>query len=102
MISGRVVLFRCHSTLLSLPLFLLAADDFYFVKKLSSAGIFAIVRNPDKRLNIRRFLHTETWTLGVVVDLRCHENDSTVNIFTEVEEPAKVDESFNPRPFMQK
>jgi len=61
------------------------AGDFYFVKSLSRAGIFTIIRKHDKNINIRRFLSTDAWSLGVVVDLRCR-NESAVTIFAEVKE----------------
>ncbi|XP_014475985.1 PREDICTED: uncharacterized protein LOC106745165 [Dinoponera quadriceps] len=69
-------------------------NDFNFVKKLSSAGIFTIVRKVDAKLNIRRFLSTETWTLGVVVDLRC-ENDSAMAIFSESSRYRMYDYSYS-------
>ncbi|XP_029166013.1 ionotropic receptor 75a-like isoform X1 [Nylanderia fulva] len=57
-------------------------SDFHFVKSLSRAGIFTIVRKHDNNINMRRFLNTETWGLGIVVDLRCH-NESAMSIFAE-------------------
>ncbi|XP_025157243.1 uncharacterized protein LOC105184270 isoform X1 [Harpegnathos saltator] len=72
-----------------------STSDFHLMKKLSRAGIFTIVRNPDARLNIRRFLNTETWTLGVIVDLRCYENNSTVAIFSESSRYRMYDYSYN-------
>lgn len=67
----------------SLLYFLFIVGDFYFVKSLSRAGIFTIVRKYDTNINMRRFLNTETWGLGIVVDLRCN-NESAVTIFAEV------------------
>jgi len=61
------------------------AGDFYFMKSLSRAGIFTIIRKHSSDINIRRFLSTDAWSLGVVVDLRCR-NESAVTIFAEVKE----------------
>jgi len=52
---------------------------------LSKVGIFTIIKKYDMSINVRRFLNTEAWTLGVVMDLRCH-NESAVAIFAEVKE----------------
>jgi hypothetical protein len=59
------------------------AGDFYFMKSLSRAGIFTIIRKHDSSINLRRFLSTDAWSLGIVVDLRCR-NESAVAIFAEV------------------
>jgi len=64
---------------------LLAAEDFDFIKSLSKVGIFTIIKKYDMNINVRRFLNTDAWTLGVVMDLRCH-NESAVAIFAEVNE----------------
>lgn len=64
-------------------MFFFTTEDFHFVKSLSKVGIFTIIKKYDTRINMRRFLNTETWTLGVVVDLRC-QNKSAVAIFAEV------------------
>lgn len=59
------------------------ADDFYFVKSLSRAGIYTIIRKHGIDINLRRYLIADAWSLGVVVDLRCR-NESAVTIFAEV------------------
>lgn len=69
--------------------FSFSAEDFYLVKKLSSAGIFAIVKKSDSKFNMRQFLHTETWVLGVVVDLHCYENNRSTIVFSEVKNSVK-------------
>lgn len=62
---------------------ILIAGDFYFLKSLSRAGIYTIIRKHGPDINLRRFLSTDAWSLGVVVDLRCR-NESAVTIFAEV------------------
>lgn len=76
----------CFSLFLS---FLFIAGDFYFMKSLSRAGIYTIIQKYDTNINIRRFLSTDAWSLGVVVDLRCN-NKSAVTIFAEVKEFIKL------------
>lgn len=67
----------------SLSCFFFTAGDFYFMKSLSRAGIYTIIRKHDTNINLRRFLSADAWSLGVVVDLRCN-NKSAVTIFAEV------------------
>ncbi|XP_019884195.2 uncharacterized protein LOC105254882 [Camponotus floridanus] len=69
-------------------------SDFYFVKSLSRAGIFTIVRKYDANINMRRFLDTKTWGLGIVVDLRCN-NESAVTIFAETSRYRMYDYSYH-------
>ncbi|XP_018339201.1 PREDICTED: uncharacterized protein LOC108746756 [Trachymyrmex septentrionalis] len=69
-------------------------SDFHFVKSLSRAGIFTIIRKHDKNINIRRFLSTDAWSLGVVVDLRCR-NESAVTIFAETSKYRMYDYSYH-------
>jgi len=64
---------------LSLSLSFFIAGDFYFMKSLSRAGIFTIIRKHNSDINVC----TDAWSLGVVVDLRCR-NESAVTIFAEV------------------
>ncbi|XP_011328980.1 ionotropic receptor 75a [Ooceraea biroi] len=68
-------------------------QDFHFIKLLSKVGIFTIIKEYDGRINMRRFLNTETWTLGVIVDLRCH-NESAVAIFAETSRYRMYDYSY--------
>lgn len=68
---------------LFLTFFFFIVDDFYFMKSLSRAGIYTIIRKHGTDINLRRFLSTDAWGLGVVVDLRCR-NKSAVTIFAEV------------------
>lgn len=35
------------------------------------------------KIDFRRFMRSETWTVGVVIDLRCN-NETAVRIFAEV------------------
>ncbi|XP_070163020.1 ionotropic receptor 75a-like isoform X1 [Polyergus mexicanus] len=69
-------------------------SDFHFVKSLSRAGIFTIVRKYDTNINIKRFLNTEIWGLGIVVDLRCY-NESVVTIFAETSKYRMYDYSYH-------
>ncbi|KAL0105244.1 hypothetical protein PUN28_016714 [Cardiocondyla obscurior] len=69
-------------------------SDFYFLKSLSRAGIFTIIRRHDTDINIRRFLSTDVWSLGVVVDLRCN-NKSAVTIFAESSKYRMYDYSYH-------
>ncbi|KAL6441403.1 hypothetical protein ACFW04_003550 [Cataglyphis niger] len=71
-------------------------SDFHFVKSLSRAGIFTIVRKHDTNINIKRFLHTEIWGLGIVLDLRCQRNkESAATIFAETSKYRMYDYSYH-------
>lgn len=59
--------------------------DFNLLKTLSTTGIFTIIRESSVKIDFRRFMRSEIWTVGVVIDLRCH-NETAVRIFTEVRE----------------
>lgn len=59
--------------------------DFNLLKTLSTTGIFTIIREPSVKIDFRRFMRSETWTVGVVIDLRCR-NETAVRIFAEVRE----------------
>ncbi|XP_076294007.1 ionotropic receptor 75a [Lasioglossum baleicum] len=80
----NVVGFSCGDT----------AGDFDLLKTLSTTGIFTIIREPTIKIDIRRFLRSETWTLGVIVDLRCL-NDTAVRIFAESSKYRMYDYSYN-------
>ncbi|XP_011882970.1 PREDICTED: uncharacterized protein LOC105570411 [Vollenhovia emeryi] len=69
-------------------------SDFYFLKTLSRAGIYTIIRRHSTDFNLRRFLRTDAWSLGVVVDLRCH-NKSAVAIFAETSRYRMYDYSYH-------
>ncbi|XP_025989808.1 ionotropic receptor 75a isoform X3 [Solenopsis invicta] len=69
-------------------------SDFYFMKSLSRAGIFTIIRKHDSSINLQRFLSTDAWSLGVVVDLRCR-NESAVAIFAETSKYRMYDYSYH-------
>nr|XP_031838888.1 ionotropic receptor 75a-like [Nomia melanderi] len=69
-------------------------SDFDLLKTLSTTGIFTIMREPTIKIDIRRFLRTETWTLGVIVDLRCL-NETAVRIFAESSKYRMYDYSYN-------
>ncbi|XP_036149728.1 ionotropic receptor 75a [Monomorium pharaonis] len=69
-------------------------SDFYFVRSLSRAGIFTIIRKHDTNINLRRFLSTHAWSLGVFVDLRCR-NESAVAIFAETSKYRMYDYSYH-------
>lgn len=59
--------------------------DFNLLKTLSTMGIFTIIRESSVKIDFQKFMRSETWTVGVVIDLRCH-NKTAVRIFTEVRE----------------
>lgn len=75
----------CQMENLYLQLPPLFTGDFNLLKTLSTIGIFTIIREPSIKIDFRRFLRSETWTVGVVIDLRCH-NETAVRIFAEVRE----------------
>ncbi|XP_076231263.1 uncharacterized protein LOC143177283 [Calliopsis andreniformis] len=68
--------------------------DFDLLKTLSIRGIFTIIREPSVKIDFRRFLRSETWTVGVIVDLRCL-NETAVRIFAESSKYRMYDYSYN-------
>ncbi|KAK9300689.1 hypothetical protein QLX08_006721 [Tetragonisca angustula] len=80
----NVVGFSCGDTI----------GDFNLVKTLSTIGIFTIMREPSVKIDFRRFMRSETWTVGVVIDLRCH-NETAVRIFAESSKYRMYDYSYN-------
>ncbi|CAD1469411.1 unnamed protein product, partial [Heterotrigona itama] len=68
--------------------------DFNLVKTLSTTGIFTIMREPSVKIDFRRFMRSETWTVGVVIDLRC-QNETAVRIFAESSKYRMYDYSYN-------
>ncbi|XP_043793539.1 ionotropic receptor 75a-like [Apis laboriosa] len=80
----NVVGFSCGDTI----------GDFNLLKTLSTTGIFTIIRESSVKIDFRRFMRSETWTVGVVIDLRCH-NETAVRIFTESSKYRMYDYSYN-------
>ncbi|XP_034195536.2 uncharacterized protein LOC117611629 [Osmia lignaria lignaria] len=80
----NVVGFSCGDTI----------GDFNLLKTLSTIGIFTIIREPSMKIDFRRFLRSETWTVGVVIDVRCH-NETAVRIFAESSKHRMYDYSYN-------
>ncbi|XP_033314973.1 ionotropic receptor 75a-like [Bombus bifarius] len=68
--------------------------DFNLLKTLSTTGIFTIIREPSVKIDFRRFMRSETWTVGVVIDLRCR-NETAVRIFAESSKYRMYDYSYN-------
>ncbi|XP_043262966.1 ionotropic receptor 75a-like [Colletes gigas] len=80
----NVVGFSCGDTI----------GDFNLMKTLSTTGIFTIIREPTVKIDFRRFLRSETCTLGVIVDLRCL-NETAVRIFGESSKYRMYDYSYS-------
>ncbi|CAK9810167.1 Ionotropic receptor 75a [Anthophora quadrimaculata] len=80
----NVVGFSCGDTI----------GDFNLLKTLSTTNIFTIIREPSVKIDFRRFMRSETWTVGVVIDLRCH-NETAVRIFAESSKYRMYDYSYN-------
>lgn len=60
--------------------------DFNLLKTLSTTGIYTIIRESNVKIDFQRFMKSETWTVGVVIDLRCHNETAAVRIFKNVRE----------------
>ncbi|XP_026673944.1 ionotropic receptor 75a-like isoform X2 [Ceratina calcarata] len=80
----NVVGFSCGDTI----------GDFSLLRSLSTIGVFTIIREPSVKVDFRRFMRSENWRVGVVIDLRCH-NETAVRIFSESSKYRMYDYSYN-------
>ncbi|KAL7300328.1 hypothetical protein TKK_0006955 [Trichogramma kaykai] len=62
------------------------------IKSLNENRIRTVIVNLNKPLEVRELVQTNYWILGVVVDLRCIDNDQITLVFSEAADLQAYDE----------